>query len=778
MFKRVPAAGLIGEAALREAVDYRQVIDAVRRAIEAVRKAAAPQAQEWVSIVALFDDRAVCDVGAGKFVQYAYTLTEDYSVVLGEARPVVMDWKVVTMQEPAVAGAMLAEAKGKDGSGGKYEIVVIRAGVSGNQNYYSDAALKEAVPLFEQARVFVKSDAEHLAGGGKDVRNLIGQLVGARYVEGKKPDTGYIAATFELINPEDVIGVKLREAYARGMQHLFGFSIDAVGKTATLRMGGKSVRAATQFTKVNSVDLIVEPGAGGGLVRMVEAEASSEATTNEPAATSQEYDDMTLKQRMLEAIKAKNPAKAATINLETVSDEALETAYREALAEPAPTAPAVQATPAPATLQEVQAAIEQAAAQANARAYARSRIVESKLPKPAQERLQADFDARARFVEADVDAAIKAEREYLGRFSESGRVAMPHIEVEDLAPKMADMLDAFFDPAHKEHRSVRSFKECYVRMTGDRQVTGRLADCDRSLLREATTASFDQALGDSITRRLITVYNFAEEFRAWRKICRTVPLQDFRVNRRVRIGGYGDLPAVAEAAGYTALTTPLDEEATYAATKRGGTETVTLEMIKNDDVGAIRRVPEGMGRAAARTVAKFVFDFPRLNAVIYDASALYVAGHNNLLVTALDAGGVQIAAHRQLMLKQTEQGSADRLGIAPKYLVVPLDLQEVAVNNFNRTTNNDKTFAQTWNMEVIPVWYWTDANDWCTFADPMDIPTIEIGFLDGQEEPAVFVQDLPNVGSLFSNDALTYKIRHIYGGAVLDFRGTTKAVVP
>lgn len=769
MFKRVPQAGLVGEAALREAVDYRQVIEAVRRAIEAARTAAGVT-PTWCSIVALFDDRAICECGNGKFAQYPYTVAEDYTVTLGEMTPVVMDWKAVAMKEAATEGAIL-EAKGGPKHGGRYEIVVIRAGLSGNGNYYSDAALREALPLFEQARVFVKSDAEHIAGGGKDVRNLIGQLTGARYVEGKTADTGYIAATFELINPEDAIGVKLREAYARGMQHLFGFSIDAVGKTATLRVGGKNVRAATQFTKVNSVDLIVEPGAGGGLVRMVEADSS--AATDEPAATSQEHNDMTLKQRMLEAIKAKNPAKAATINLETVTDDELEAAYREAVAIAPAAAPA--AAPAPAagmTVEQVQAAI----AQANARGYARMRIVESKLPAAAQERLQKHFDGLQSFTEADADAAIKAEREYLAKFVESGRVSVPHIEVEDLQPKIADMLDAFFDPQHKNHRDVRSFKECYIRMTGDSKVTGRIDNCDRSLLREALTTTFDQALGDSITRRMIAVYNFADEFRMWRKIARVVPVADFRTNRRVRIGGYADLSTVAENAAYAALTSPQDEEATYAVQKRGGTDFITLEMIRNDDVGAIRRVPEGMGRAAARTMAKFVFDFPRLNANVYDGVALYAAGHNNLLVAALDA--TQLSAHRQLMLKQTEQGSNDRLGIAPKFLVVPLDLQETAVNLFNRNTNNDKTFQQTWNMEVIPVWYWTDTNDWCTFADPMDIPTIEIGFLDGQEEPSVFVQDLPNVGSLFSNDAITYKIRHIYGGAVLDFRGTTKAVVP
>jgi hypothetical protein len=37
---------------------------------------------------------------------------------------------------------------------------------------------------------------------------------------------------------------------------------------------------------------------------------------------------------------------------------------------------------------------------------------------------------------------------------------------------------------------------------------------------------------------------------------------------------------------------------------------------------------------------------------------------------------------------------------------------------------------------------------------------------------------MPNVGSMFNNDQLTYKIRHIYGGAVLDFRGWFGGIVP
>lgn len=758
--KRVPAEGLIGEAALREAVDYQQVIGAVRRAIEAVRAAMNLQ-PAWCSVVALFDDSAVVEAGSGKFLQYPYTVDEQYNVTLGQAAPVVMNWKPVKMTEAVTEGA-LTEGKAEARASGKFEVIAIRAGKSLNGNYYSDAALREAAPLFERARVFVKSDEEHTKGGGKDLRNLVGQLVGPRFVEGKAADSGHIAATLELIEPDGAIGAKLREAYQRGMQHLFGLSIDAVGKTASVVREGKRLRAATQFTRVNSVDLIVEPGAGGALVRMVEA------------ATSEEDDDeMKLRERLFEAIKRANPQKAKAIDLETISDEDLEAAYREAVG-PAPAASErVTEAAKPPGAEEIAAQIAQAAA----RAYARTTIAGCRLPAAARERIQKDFDTRARFTEADVDAAIAAERDYLGKFVESGKPVVDglDIQVEDRSAKMADMLDAFFDPAHKEHRNVNSFKECYIEITGDRRVTGLLRECDRTRLTEAlATTTWTEILGDSITRRMVAEYR-AAAYPDIRQIASVVPVADFRTNRRVRFGGYGDLPAVNQAAAYAALTTPADEEATYAATKRGGTETISLEAIRNDDVGAIRRIPQRLGRAARRTLAKFAFDFLATNPTLYDSVAFFHATHANLGAVALAAA--ELSVHRLMMLKQPELTSTDRLGIAPRHLVVPPDLEETAFNLFKRSTNNDQTFQNTWAMNVIPVWYWTDTNNWFTVADPADIPTIEVGFLDGREEPELFTQDMPNVGSMFTNDQLTYKIRHIYGGAVCDYRGATGAIV-
>lgn len=230
-------------------------------------------------------------------------------------------------------------------------------------------------------------------------------------------------------------------------------------------------------------------------------------------------------------------------------------------------------------------------------------------------------------------------------------------------------------------------------------------------------------------------------------------------------------------AGYTALTSPGDAKATYTVTKRGGTEDVTLEMIINDDVQGIRRIPQELALSAGNTLYEFVFDFFRTNPVIHDTLALYHATHGNLFTAALDA--TSFAAHRLAMVKQVRAGSGKRMGLSPKAVLVPFELQEVAYNLFVRNQNLDKTYVQSINPEVIPVAYWTDANDWCTVADPMRLPVLEVGFLRGQEEPELFVQDMPNVGSMFTNDKTTYKIRHIYSGTVLvdGEKGTTKAVV-
>lgn len=731
------------------------------------------QPNYYVSIDSVYADRLIVSRD-GRYYAYPYTINDNNQVELGEPAEVVLDYApVAPMRE---AQGIFVEAQ--DEKGLRWLIRVVRAGKSENNNYYSDAVLREAVPLFDGARVFVKSDDEHLKGAGKSFKNLIGRLVEPKFIEGKKPDTGEIRAVFEALESATDVVAKLREAWNRDMaDDLFGFSIDALAE-AVMREG---LRVAKKFVKVASVDLIIEPGAGGGLINLLEAKVPQEGV------------EMKLLQRMLEAIKQANQGKLPD-GLKEDDEEAVHTAYREAIQKQAVATAAATGTTGttgqPAAASVTQEQLAATLRMTEARSYLRTEVAGSGLPDLAKARIRKAFETRERFAEADVDQAIKDEREYLARVTESGHVRdlgdSIRIEAgESQAEKVSIMLDAFFDPGHKEHRHMQSFKECYVHITGDRRVTGRLENCDRSRLREAAgdafresvdSTTFANVLGASLRRALIREYNIQSNYDVYQLLCDTVPIADFRTNERTRFGGYGDLPIVAERQNYGALASPTDEKATYAVQKRGGTEDVTIETIKNDDVGLVRRIPIKLGRAARRTLSKFVLDFIRTNPAIYDGNALYHATHNNLFTTALSLA--EYGNHRLAMLKQTELNSADRVGIAPAYLWVPFDLEETATNLFTQGTENEKKFLSRIRPTVVGVWYWTDANDFATTADKSDIPFIELGFLDGQQEPDLFVQDNPSAGSLFANDTITYKIRHIYGGNVLEFRGTTKAVVP
>lgn len=338
--------------------------------------------------------------------------------------------------------------------------------------------------------------------------------------------------------------------------------------------------------------------------------------------------------------------------------------------------------------------------------------------------------------------------------------------------KAKKMLDDFWE------RKIHSFKACYVAITGDERISGHFSRAKR-LRGGLMTTSWAEIFGDSVARKMLKEYAEAG-LDDWRKIVDVVPILDFHTQRRLRFGGYGNLPTVAEGGPYTALTSPGDEEATYAVTKRGGTEDLTLEMIKNDDVGAIRRIPQRLGRAAARTLYEFVFDFIRTNPTIYDSKPLFHTDHANIGSAALN--GTSLLAARIRMIKQTEMSSGKRLGLLPRYILVPPELSKTAWDlitppDLGQYEPTAPDFVRKWRLEMIEVIYWTDNNDWYLSANPADCPTIEIGFLDGDENPELFVQDMPNVGSMFNNDKLTYKIRHVYGGAVVDYRGLDGSLV-
>lgn len=157
------------------------------------------------------------------------------------------------------------------------------------------------------------------------------------------------------------------------------------------------------------------------------------------------------KQRMLEAIKAKDPAQHAAINSDTISDDDLVRVHESVCGSLVPPAGTQRMTEAqgdstPLTRADLQVF--------ELRGAARERIAAAKLPQAAKDRLSAQVATAAadRLTEAAVGDMIKTEGEYIARMSESGAVRVPafgagSIVVGDRSLGMRDMLDAFWDPS-------------------------------------------------------------------------------------------------------------------------------------------------------------------------------------------------------------------------------------------------------------------------------------------------------------------------------------------
>lgn len=409
------------------------------------------------------------------------------------------------------------------------------------------------------------------------------------------------------------------------------------------------------------------------------------------------------------------------------------------------------------------------------------------LPRDVVDKLTAALPER--FSETQLKAVIDAVFSAVSAAERNGLA--PTIQVtQESMDKKAKALDAFFS-IDGTTGGYRTLREAYIDITGHRpSFLGE--DLNRRILRDSYGAGFDssvrsaesmdssswaQILGDSVTRRMVAEYG-GQTWQDWRKIVSAVSFGlDFRTQRRDRFGGYGLLPAVNQGAPYQPLTSPDDEEATYAITKRGGTEDITLEMIANDDVDALRRIPTRLGRSAAMTLYRFVFDtFTANAATTYDGVTLFHTDHANTDTNPLSQSG--LSTGRRRMRKQAAYGNAtDVLSIVPRYILVPSELEELAFQLCTSTVAVPATPAgpsDTPNihrgLEPIVVDYYTDANDWFLVADPRQIPTIELGFYSNSDTPELFTQSDQNSGSMFNADKLTMKIRHIYSGTVVDHR--------
>lgn len=658
------------------------------------------------------------------------------------------------------------EAAGTTEDGGRvFRVRIIAAGDSKNGRRYPATVLREAAGLYEGAKAY-----DHHRTAEELRSSTIAGLVGwYRNVEasddGLDADLCLLPGASHTAEALDATVA----AQAAGLPPLVGISHDAVTFTRPVTAGRRRLMEAVAIAKVNSADVVADPAAGGMATRVLAGGIEEETDPETDSGESYEEEDVTVtSEAVLAALQTATPEQLAAVGLSKA----------------APPAEPTEETEVEQTTEAV-AGVEKTSFLGGL--MIREKATAAGLPERVAESLRDALPER--ITESDVDAQIAAIKSAMGIVERSGLAPTATAQVtQESLDKKKDALDKFFA---SDYSGYRSFRQAYLDITGNRTAAwdenlnkrimresiGAYFDSGDRTTESMTSSSWDVILGDSITRRMVAMYT-QPSLQNWRQIVSSVvPINDFRTQRIDRLGGYGTLPAVNQGAPYQPLTSPTDEEVTYAITKRGGTEDLTLEMIANDDVRAIGNIPKRLGLAAARTLHNFVWDFLKTNPTIYDSVALFHATHANTTAAALSQSNVSVL--RGLMRDQTGYGDTSNiLSMVPKFLVVPNELEELAYQICTSAVAIPSTpagAADTPNlhqgMSHIVVDYLTDANDWFLVADPNLCPTIEVGFYQGRQEPELFTQSDQTVGSMFNADKLTYKIRHIYSGAVLEYRG-------
>lgn len=739
--------------------------------------------------------------GAGErsgLFQVDYTVGDDDLVTFGEPVEVEDQTKYVpltaaTASTEATAidrlGGRVLEAKGEaDGGGRVYRVRIIDFGESRNGKLYPQKVMEAAASMYEGAKAFDhhRTPAEMLtstvAGLVGSYRNVEAVAAGIDADLHLLPSAGHVAEAFDASLVQQ----------AAGLPPLIGVSHDVFAAFKPVHSGGRTVMEATAILAVNSADVVADPAAGGRATRMVAGGSGAP----DPVEGTMKLSELL---ELLRNASAEDRPGLLEEHAQVLTDSGI--TAEQALTLVADTGGS--STPSGDAETETPVTVGSATeASAPVTTFAKASILGRQILTVAVEAAKlpaGTVDAIAtglpdRFTEAHIAVAIEGFKR-MAESMEAAGLAPRGGDVnvtEDHRDKVIARIDATLERRWQE--GYTSYVEMFEDFTGTR-LRGHPVDVAQRIVRESWdmgrvagraveasvgTDTFAQALGDSITRRLIKIYK-APGWDAWKKIAVTSPVKDFREQKRDRIGGFGDLATVLERGTYQEIDSQTDEEATYSITKKGGTKGITFEAVTNDDIEALVRVPEELGRAARRTLHRFVWVtmFSGNPTCTYDSTALFDAGHANTTAVALGHAGMNQL--RGKMRDQSPYGVSSRpLGIVPKLLVVPNELEGKAVE-----ITGDKAAPSTSpgasdvpnlhvGLEYLVIDDFTDADDWYMVASPEDVALMELGFLGGREDPELLMQDDPRVGAVFSADEVTWKIRHIYGGTILDHRAAQR----
>ncbi len=288
-----------------------------------------------------------------------------------------------------------------------------------------------------------------------------------------------------------------------------------------------------------------------------------------------------------------------------------------------------------------------------------------------------------------------------------------------------------------------------------------------------TTSDFANILENAMNKVLQASYAIAPM--QWSRFAATGSVNDFRAHPRYRVGSLTSLDAVAEGGEFTRKSIADGEKESITATTKGNIIVFSRQALINDDMGAFSDTGAKFGIAASRTIEAAVFALLAENSGLgpnmADGNPLFDASHNNL-----GAGGALSVAsldeNDAVMGAQMDPNGVDYLDLQTEILLVPRGLKKTALllneSEFDVDTSTRKAHVPNTVRglfsDIVAANRLSGTRRYL-FADPSITPTIEVAFLDGQQEPYLEMKEG------WDSDGLEWKARFDFGVAAVDYRG-------
>lgn len=292
-----------------------------------------------------------------------------------------------------------------------------------------------------------------------------------------------------------------------------------------------------------------------------------------------------------------------------------------------------------------------------------------------------------------------------------------------------------------------------------------------------STGSIPGILSNTANKSLLDGYSSVEQ--TWKRIAYVRPVNDFKSAVAYRLTTDGNFEKVG-ATGRLKHASFGEESYALQADTYGRLLQINRQMIINDDLSALSDLPRELGRKAGLALnAIFWAAFLNNSTFFTSGNANYVSGGTYVL------GAVGLDQAVQTFRKQTDPSGAP-LGVEPKLLLVSPENEFTANQLYQSETFNTGGSATTAKVpnkntfvgkyEPLVSAYLSNSSytgysttAYYLLADPQDMATIQVGFLNGQQEPTVETADAD-----FDQLGIQMRGYFDFGVALMQYRGGVK----